>query len=264
MEKLKEAVVSIVRQASQLMMKQDFKINEKDGAANIVTSSDLAVQHFLCEKLKALLPESEFFCEEEDLQHEGEYVWIIDPIDGTANYARGFGESAISVALSHKGEVVFGVVYNPYKEHMFTAECGKGAYLNEIPLRVSERTFGQSLFCTAASLYCKDYAETCFRIMEETYKICNDFRRFGTAALELCYLAAGLCDLYFEIRLFPWDYAAAQLIVREAGGVVRDFDGDLPSLCRPSPVIGANNRENFEMLNEIVHRHMDGVPYGEA
>ena len=261
MKTLKKAVEAIVREASLLMIKDDFQVNEKDGAINIVTSSDLAVQRFLCARLKELLPESEFFCEEEDLQNEGEYVWIIDPIDGTANYARSLGESAISVALAHCGEVILGVVYNPYKEHMFTAEKGSGAYLNDRPIRVSDKTFGQSLFCTAASLYCKDYAETCFRIMEDTYGKCNDFRRFGSAALELCYLAAGRCDLYFEIRLFPWDYAAAQLIVHEAGGVVRGFDGDLPSLCQSSPVIGANSRENFEILNGIVHSHMDSIPY---
>ena len=103
MNNLKQAVEAIVREASLLMIRDDFQVNEKDGAINIVTSSDLAVQHFLCERLKELLPESEFFCEEEDMQNEGEYVWIIDPIDGTANYARSLGESAISVALSCRG-----------------------------------------------------------------------------------------------------------------------------------------------------------------
>ena len=261
---LKEAAESVVRQAASLMIRSDFKVDEKDGAANIVTSSDLAVQRFLCEKLKELLPESEFFCEEEDLQNEGEYVWIIDPIDGTANYARGLGESAISVALAKEGEVVLGIVYNPYRGQMFVAEKGAGATLNGLPIHASKRAFGQAILCTAASLYCKDYAEICFDIIRDAYGECNDFRRFGSAAIELCYLAAGMCDLYFEIRLFPWDYAAAQLILHEAGGIVRGFDGALPSLRRPSPVIGANNRENYEHLQEIVHRHMDRVPYGEG
>lgn len=263
MEKLKDAVESVVRRAAQLMIQDDFKVDEKDGAANIVTSSDLAVQRFLCEELKTLMPESAFFCEEEDVQNEGEYVWIIDPIDGTANYARGLGESAVSVALAHGDEVILGVVYNPYREQLFTAVRGGGAYLNGRPIHTSAKTFGQSLFCTAASLYRKEFAEICFRIMEDTYGKCNDFRRFGSAALELCYLAAGKCDLYFEIRLFPWDYAAARLILHEAGGTVRGFDGAPPSLRHPSPVIGANCEENYRLLNEIVHRHMKDVPYGE-
>lgn len=261
MKCIKETVEAIIRQAASLMLKADFTVNEKDGAANIVTTSDLAVQNFLCERLKALLPESEFFCEEENLQNTGNYVWIIDPIDGTANYARDLGESAISVALAHKSEVILGLVYNPYREQMFIAERGRGAYLNGNPIRVSEKPFGQSIFCTAASLYCKDYAAVCFRIMEDVYQQCNDFRRLGSAALELCYLAAGKCDLYFEMRLFPWDYAAAQLILHEAGGVVRGFYGEAPSLCQPSPVIGANTKENYELLNGIVHRHMDRIPY---
>lgn len=262
MEQIKNAVVSVVRQAARLMIRNDFRVDEKDGASNIVTSSDLAVQHFLCENLKNLVAGSAFFCEEEDLQNEGEYVWIIDPIDGTANYARGLGESAISVALAHRGEVLLGVVYNPYREQLFTAVRGGGAYLNDQPICVSEKTFAQSLFCTAASLYRKDLAETCFRIMEDTYGKCNDFRRFGSAALEICYLAAGKCDLYFEMRLFPWDYAAAQLILREAGGIVRDFDGKVPSLCHPSLVIGANCEENYAQLSAIVHRHVKELPYG--
>ena len=232
-------------------------------AFDLVTEVDVNIEKFLTDAILAAFPGDKIHAEEmSSTQEITGRTWVIDPIDGTANYARGLGESAISVALAHRGEVRLGVVYNPYREQLFTAVRGGGAYLNDQPICVSEKTFAQSLFCTAASLYRKDLAETCFRIMEDTYGKCNDFRRFGSAALEICYLAAGKCDLYFEMRLFPWDYAAAQLILREAGGIVRDFDGKVPSLCHPSLFIGANCEENYAQLSAIVHRHMKAVPYG--
>ena len=128
--------------------------------------------------------------------------------------------SVISVALIKDGRPVLGVVYNPYRDEMFYAEAGKGAFLNNDPIRVSDRSFDRSLFCTALSLYNKDYAKPCLNIMEEVYAQCEDIRRIGSAALELVYLACGRVDLFFEMRIFPWDFAAAQIIVREAGGYV--------------------------------------------
>ena len=252
----------IVIEAGGLMIRSGFDVMEKGSSANLVTSSDLAVQHFLVKRLAELLPGSGFFCEEEDLGdicHE--YVWIVDPIDGTANYARGIDHCSISVALAKGGEVKAGVVYSPWRNELFHAEKGSGAFLNDRPIRVSDRPFKDGLFCTAMSTYKKEYAAVCSEIIFDAYMRCNDLRRFGSAAVELCMMAAGQLELYFEMRLQPWDYAAASLILSEAGGVTCGFDGEPLSLTKPGMVLAANNRESLAEMLSTVHRHLAELPY---
>ncbi len=113
------------------------------------------------------------------------------------------------------------------------------------------------------SLYRKEYAEICRDIIFDVYNKCNDFRRFGSCALELCYLAAGKCDLYFEIRVFPWDYAASYLILKEAGGVLKGLNGENLSYDKPTVLVGANNLENYEKLNDIIKKYLKELPYTE-
>lgn len=251
-----------VREASKLMTAGGFEIMEKDGVENLVTSSDLAVQHFLTERLAEILPGSGFLCEEEDFRDiSEEYVWIIDPIDGTANYARGIEDCCISVALARDGVLQAGVVYSPGRRELYTAAKGCGAFLNGRPIHVSARPFENGLLCTAMSTYRKDYAKSCSDIIYDIYMRSNDVRRFGSAAVELCMMAKGTIELYFEMRLQPWDYAAASLILTEAGGCVADFDGNFPSLTKPSMVIAANTEENLSELLSTVRRHLDKSPY---
>ena len=252
-----QQVVEIVRKASELMQKGGFDIFEKDGLANLVTSSDIAVQHYLTEALSALLPGSGFFCEEEDMQeYEKEYVWIIDPIDGTCNYSRGIDSCCIAVALARKGELQMGVVYSPARNELFTAEKGKGAFKNGKPIHVSPRPFSNGLFCTAMSTYRKELAKTCSDIIYDIYMRCNDTRRWGAAALEICYIAEGLVELYFEMRLQPWDYAAASVVLTEAGGCIASVKKAEPSLTQPSLIIAANCRESLKNLSDTVDRYL--------
>lgn len=257
-----EKVVDIVKEASKLMLTDHFGIKEKDGCVNIVTSSDIAVQRYLTEKLAESLPGSGFLCEEEDFRDLAEeYVWIIDPIDGTANYARGIADCCISVALAKGNDVRIGVVYSPGRGELFTAEKGRGAFLNGKQIHVSDRPFAAGILCCAMSTYRKEFAKICSDIIYDVYMRCNDTRRFGSAAVELCVLAAGHIDLYFEMRLQPWDYAASMLILNEAGGSISGFDGLTPSLVKPSMVLAANTRPNNEELLETVHRHLKELPY---
>lgn len=254
------AIVSIVREASQLMIGDTFAVSQKDGYANIVTTSDIAVQDFLCKRLAELLPGSGFLCEEDDvhdLNHE--YIWIIDPIDGTANYSRGIAECAICVGLRHGENMEKAVVYLPRTDELFTAERGKGAFVHHPQsgkasrqLHVSDRTFENSIMCTALAVYHKEYAQECSDIIVETFRQCNDIRRFGAAAPELCYLAMGRCELYFEYLLSACDYAAASLILEEAGGLLADLDGNPLNPTRASGVLAANTKENLERLVDIV------------
>lgn len=250
-------IIEIVRSASELMLTDTFEINQKAGFANIVTSSDLAVQSYLIEQLGKLIPGCGFICEEEGVNDATrEYTWIIDPIDGTANYARGIRECAISVGLRHNDVMEAGVVFLPRTGEMFTAEHGKGAYLNGRQIHTSDRPFGNAILCTALAVYHKEYTQTCANIIADTFLECNDIRRFGAAAAELCYVAMGRCELYFEYLLSAWDYAAASLILEEAGGCLCNLKGEPLNPTLPSGVLGANCRESLNKFLEIVKRHV--------
>ena len=257
-----QKVIEIVRKASEKMLVDDFEINEKGGIENIVTSSDIAVQHYLTEKLSELLPGSGFIAEEEDFRSlDREYTWIIDPIDGTANYSRRIADCCISVALAKGSELQLAVVYSPGRGELYSAELGKGASCNGKPIHVSSRSYSNSLLCTAMSTYRKDLAKKCSDIIYDIYMEANDTRRWGSAEIELCLLAAGYVELYFEMRLQPWDYAAGTLILREAGGRIAGVDGAEPSLTQQSLVVAANSSESCDRLLGVVHKHLEKLPY---
>lgn len=246
-------IIEIVKEASKLMV-QDTTVEQKGNDSNYVTSADVNVQHYLEEHLLKLIPGSNFLGEEEDKQViESEYIWVVDPIDGTSNFIRDLGASAISVGLVKNGTPYIGVIYHPYRDEMYFAERGEGAYMNGKKLHVSDKDFKHSHLCAAASLYNKDLAQPCFNIIQKVYYQSDDFRRFGAAAVELAFLAAGRVELFFEIRLFPWDMAAGQVLIEEAGGVVEFIHEEGLPLDRPAGIIAANNKENFEKLKEIVY-----------
>lgn len=257
-------VIQVIKEAKTIVA-APFDIEQKDGYANIVTTADKETQSFLTKKLLSLIKDS-VVLGEEDLSKNASsanYRWIIDPIDGTSNFSRGLNQSAISVALQHGEEIVLGVVYNPFNDDLFYAEKDKGAFFNGKRITTSDRPFADGLLCTAMSLYKKEYAPLCFQVIEDAYYRCNDIRRFGSCALELCYLAAGMCDLYFEIRVFPWDFAAAYLILKEAGGVITTLHGNNVYFDKPLLLVAANNRENHSKLSAIVSKYISEVPYKE-
>ncbi len=173
-----DILIDVVREAAGLMRTDTFEVSCKEGYSNIVTSSDVAVQNFLCARLAALLPGSGFLCEEEDMWDTShEYTWIIDPIDGTANYSRGIAQCAVCVALKHDADIELGVVCLPMTGELFSAERGRGAYLNGHRISVSGRPFADSVMCTALPVYHKEYAGLCSDIIRETFSKCNDIRR---------------------------------------------------------------------------------------
>lgn len=260
---IKDRLIEIVKEAAKLMMNADFEITQKEGFANIVTSTDVAVQDFLCKKLAELLPGSRFLCEEDDMKESASdnengsndrYTWIIDPIDGTANFSRGIDQCAICVALK-SSSVILGVVYIPRTDELFFAEKGSGAYLNGKKIHVSDRPFGNGILCTALPVYHKEYAPLCSKIILEAFQKCNDIRRFGACAPELCYLAMGRCEMYFEYLLSPWDFAAASLIVTEAGGVITGLDGKTPAFTEPSGIVAANSNESLAEMISLINKH---------
>ena len=256
-----ESVIEAVRSCKSIMMRA-FTVKEKGNSSNLVTSADTAVQEKLKELLGKILPQAGFLGEEAPADAKlGALYWVVDPIDGTSNFVRDMRLSAFSVALVENGEEVLGVVYNPFTDDLFWAAKGKGAYWNGKPLAVSRRDLGHAVIFTAFSVYEKKFAPQCMEVLRRLYPVCDDFRRLGAASLELCYLAAGRAELYFEMRLFPWDWAAAAVILREAGGVIGTIPGERLLHDAPCLVLAANHAENFRVLQETVASVIPVRPY---
>ena len=198
----------------------------KDGAANFVTEYDTQVQKILFSKLSAILPEASFMGEEESAHTYTDkgYLFIIDPIDGTTNFIKQNHTSCISVGLLKDGKPYLGIVYNPYRNELFSAIAGKGAYLNHKPIHVSKEPLENGLLLFGSSPYYEELWQPAFEMAYQYFKRCLDLRRSGSAAIDLCDIACGRAELFFELRLSPWDYAAGALIVKEAGGNICGTD----------------------------------------
>lgn len=193
------------------------------GAADYVTKVDVGVQDFLQRELAARYPEIGFIGEEQKrIQPDPKKsYWILDPIDGTTNLIHHYGMSAVSLGYYENGSMTFGAVYNPFHKEMFTASAGQGAYLNGRKISISStEKMADALVSYGSSPYEKERAHELFGVFERIFCACADFRRSGSAALDLCYVACGRLDAYIEQNLKPWDYAAGALILKEAGGCV--------------------------------------------
>lgn len=244
-EQLLEAIVNAVRSCGAIILNADrtkSDIDEKAGHANFVTAYDKKVQSRLQTKLLAILPEAVFVGEEEDVHAsvENGYAFIVDPIDGTTNFIKDYHASAISVGLAKGGERYMGVVYNPYLDEVFTAVKGQGAFLNGKPIHVSDQPLENGIVIFGTATYYDEYAKDTFDMAYEYFCKSLDVRRSGSAALDLCSIAAGRAELFFELRLCPWDYAAGSLIVEEAGGVVTKIDGGEITLNEKCGVLATN------------------------
>ena len=216
-----------------------------------VTNVDLAVQEFLREHLAALAPDVQFMAEEQDNSALDltRPCWILDPVDGTTNLIHQFQHSAISLALAEGGQIVFGVVYNPYTEECFAACRGGGALRNGVPIHVSDVSrLEDSLLSTGTVPGRRELADAAFRQMRALYDRCQDVRRTGCASLDLCWVACGRLDGYVELSLQPWDYAAGMLIVEEAGGRVTVLDGSPLSLSQGGSLLATNGQLHSALL----------------
>lgn len=253
-----EEIGQIVRSAGALIRNAqhiDETVRRKTMACDLVTSYDTQVQEYLRRELKRAVPEAGFFGEEE-ASHDiaGKSAWfIVDPIDGTANFVRRLHHSAVSVGLLQDGRMEYGAVYNPFYDELFTARRGGGAFLNGQPIRVNEVPLAESLALFGSAIYDRPTVPATIRFMAELFPLTMDFRRGGSAAIDLCYLAAGRVDVFFECSLSPWDYAAAGLIAQEAGAVVTALSGQ-PLHFDRSCSVAAGNSVNYPELMEIAKR----------
>ena len=227
-EQILAQIEAAEREAAELMLRARGILAEtKSGRRDVVTEYDRRVQALLMERLSDAVPGAHYFCEEmqERDRLDSEQLFIIDPIDGTMNFVHGFHHSCISVAYAERGTVMIGAVYNPYVDEMFTAVRGQGACLNGSPIHVADAPLAESVVCFGTSPYDASLAEKTFRTARKLFDASLDLRREGSAALDLCTVAAGRAGLYFEMQTSLWDYAAGALIVREAGGQCLRTDG---------------------------------------
>ena len=246
---LKEVVnkiCSLVRECGKVMLNADrekMAIDIKSGDADLVTEYDKGIQEQLKVGLKSILPEAKFIGEEgsnDELTDEG-YAFIVDPIDGTTNFVKDYHMSAISVALLNGKDVVAGVVYNPYLDETFYAIKGEGAFCNGKRISVSSQPIDKALVIFGSSPYDKSLFPKTIEVLSEYFYKVLDIRRSGSAALDLCCIASGRADLFFELQISPWDFAAGKLLIEEAGGVVTTLDGAPLTFDGKTSILAKNN-----------------------
>ena len=254
-ENSKNEVIRLVHDTRNIILNKEYvhHITEK-GAADYVTAADQGVQNFLEKELPALTPDVILFAEEKEneaMDPEKSY-WILDPVDGTTNLIHDYQMSAVSLALYEDGDISFGIVYNPFTEDTFLAEAGKGALYNGTSISVSGcGSLKDALISFGSCPYQKELAVQLFPVFQRVFEKTADFRRTGSAALDLCYVAMGRQDAYFEYTLKPWDYAAGQLILKEAGGICTDFAGKPLPILKNSSVFGCTPGIHQALLEEL-------------
>jgi myo-inositol-1(or 4)-monophosphatase len=253
---LATAVESVVR-AGEIQMAHvggAMRVDKK-GAIDLVTEIDLRIEREFRALIASRFPDhvvlGEEFSAEEDRQKVPEYCWVFDPVDGTTNYAHGLPIFCSSLALEIRGEPAVAAIYDPSRRELFTAERGQGAWLNGAPLRVSgATTLIDSLLCTGFPYSVQREAEALVGLFAEFLKVSRAVRRLGSAAIDLCYVAAGRLDGFWEQSLHPWDVAAGALIIQEAGGRVTDLAGG-PYSSRAGNLVATNGHIHHAMVEII-------------
>jgi myo-inositol-1(or 4)-monophosphatase len=218
-----------------------IKVGSK-GPNDFVSEVDRAAEEAIIDTLLEAYPEHGILAEESGRARgnkRSEFVWIIDPLDGTTNFLHGLPTYAVSIALEHRGQVQQAVVYDPARNDLFFASRGRGAFLNDRRLRVSKRLrLAESLIGTGFPFRKGDNFKRYLDMFEQVMKSCAGVRRPGAAALDLCYVAAGWYDGFFETGLSPWDIAAGSLMITEAGGLIGNFTGEADYLHQREVVAG--------------------------
>lgn len=226
-----------------------FTISNKEGVNNLVTEADHAAEKAIIDVIKSTFPGHQILSEEiGELIQESDYKWIIDPIDGTINFAHGIPLNCVSIGIEYKGEIIMAAVYNPHLQEFFFAEKGKGATLNDKPIRVSEQT--ETIKACLVTGFPYTYINTVngpLEIFERFVRKGVPVRRLGSAAIDLCWVAAGRFDGFYEHKLEAWDSAAGYLIVKEAGGKVTDHEGNKFSVYQHR-VLATNGKIHDEMV----------------
>lgn len=249
----REFAVSIAKEAGHLLKERirDKHIVSYKGEIDLVTEVDKMSEEILASRINRKFPDHDILAEESVKTDRGsEFRWIVDPLDGTTNYAHGYPVFCVSVALERESEVIVGAIYDPVREEMFVVEKGNGAFLNDKRIFVSDtQELTKSLLATGFPYDIRENPDNNLNYFKDMALKAQAIRRAGSAALDLAYIAAGRFDGYWELRLKPWDTAAGALLVKEAGGMVTDIFGN--DYCLKSPHILASNGK--------IHGEMTGI-----
>ncbi len=259
---LKSAIINVMANAAMRAaprLIRDFGEVEqlqvsKKGPSDFVSTADLKAEKTILYELSKARPDFGFLMEEQGVR-EGDdksQRWIIDPLDGTTNFLHGIPHFAISIGLEQDGDIVAGVIYDPIKDEMFWGERGRGAFMNDRRLRVSSRgDLSQAVLGTGVPHHGRGDHGEFLGIIEEMMKRTMGIRRYGAAALDLAYVAAGRYEGFWELDLHPWDIAAGTIIVREAGGYVTDYAGRDKAL-QSGEVLAANDQLHHSLSKIIL------------
>lgn len=253
LQKINE-IEDLVKMAGKIILEAkptSETIHEKQGPANFVTDYDVRIQRELIEGLRKILPEASFFGEEdtEGNSHDtAGLCFYIDPIDGTTNFMFDYHHSCVSVGLARDRRMLAAFVYNPYVDEMYLAIRGKGAFLNGRKLSVTDLPLSEGIAAFGCARYNDDRTIQIFQIVQELFLRSLSVRDRGSAALDLSGIASGNNVCYFEVKLQPYDYAAASLIIEEAGGVISQMDGSPITLDKPCSIAGGTVKAHGELL----------------
>jgi myo-inositol-1(or 4)-monophosphatase len=247
--------IQTARDAGSILLEKLGRISVmKKGDINLVTEADLASEALIIERIKTYHPRHSVLAEESGeavvVGGDSTWKWIIDPLDGTTNYAHGYPCFCVTMALEHDGEIVIGVTYDPTRNEVFAAEKGSGASLNGRPIRVSAETqLSESLIVTGFPYNFKEVPQF-ERSLKEFLLRSRGVRRDGSAAIDMAYVACGRFEGFWEEGLHPWDVAAGKLLIEEAGGRISYYDGSEFSIYKP-PMCASNGSIHEQMLEVL-------------
>ncbi len=253
-KEFRKTAISAALKGGEILLKNRGKTKKVGykGKVNLVTEVDFLSERAILKIIKKKFPDFDILTEESDPEKKGsEYKWVIDPLDGTTNYAHDFPSYCVSIALEKKGNIILGVVFNPLLNELFVAEKGKGSFLNQKRISVSKTNkLSKSLLATG---FPYDIRESDINNLDHFANFAikaQAIRRAGSAALDLCYLAMGRFDGFWELKLSPWDTAAGALLVKEAEGKVTDFKGGKYSIYEKE-ILASNGKIHSQMLEVL-------------
>ncbi len=251
---LKRVALNAVKEGGAILVKYFGKIKSIDykGEINLVTEADQRSEEVILSIIKDSYPNHRILAEETgESGNSSSFKWIIDPLDGTTNYAHGYPCFCVSLAIEYEEEVIYGAVYDPVKDELFTAEKGKGAFINGKAIKTSStKQLDQSLLCTGFPYDVRDDMDSNILNFRTFLMKAQAVRRDGSAALDLCHTAAGRFDGFWEQKLFPWDVAAGGLLVTEAGGKLTNFTGGIFSIY-DKEIVASNGLIHDQMVEAL-------------
>ncbi len=258
MEKVIETAIKASETAAEVLMTYYKKLSEVEvelkAKNDYVTEADRKAEEAIIKTIRQTFPDHSIVAEESGIHSGNEWKWYIDPLDGTKNFIHGLPMFCISIGIEYKGELVAAVIKSPTLGETFTAEKGSGAYCNGKRIKVSEKNFESSLIATGFPFKGKELLDRYLNCFREVFNKVAGIRRCGSAALDLAFTAKGVFDGFWEMHLHPWDIAAGVLLVKEAGGIVSDFEGR-NSYMKSGNIIGSS-KKIYEEFFSIINKHL--------